>query len=101
MIFKHESTELNSSKFTKNLIKHQTGSVLWHINHWQLFNAKSGLFTHTHMYMIFKHKSTELNSSKFTKNSIKHQTGSVLWHIIHCRLFNAKSFKYIYIKYDF
>ena len=53
------------------------GWVLWHINHWRLFNAKSYLHTFIR-YMC---------------------SGWGLWHINHCRLFNAKSYLHRYIKY--
>ena len=51
--------------------------VLWHINHFWLFIAKSFL------YISIRYKWFDL----------------VLWHINHCCLFNAKSFLYIFIKY--
>ena len=52
--------------------------VLWHINHYRLFNAKSCLYISIR-YMIW--------------------FGWVLWHINHYRLFNAKSTFYIFIQY--
>ena len=53
-------------------------TLLWRINHYRLFNAKSSLHIHI-KYMIW--------------------FGCVLWLINHCRLFNAKSSLHIHIKY--
>ena len=55
------------------------GWVLWHINHFRLFNAKSSLYIYI-KYIWFGWV-------------------GVLWHINNCRLFYAKSSLYIYIKY--
>ena len=55
------------------------GWILWHINHYRLFNAKSSLYIYI-KYIWFS-------------------LVVFLWHINHYRLFNAKSSLYIYIRY--
>ena len=58
------------------------GWVLWHINFYSLFNAKSSLYIYI-KYIWFGWVGL----------------GLVLWHINLYRLFNAKSSLYIYIRY--
>ena len=57
------------------------GLVLWHINQYRLFNAKSSLYIYI----------------KYIGFGLVGFYG--IWHINHCRLFNAKFSLYIYIKY--
>ena len=52
--------------------------VLWHINHWRLFNAKSSFYIYIKYMILF---------------------GLVFWHINPSWLFNAESSLYISIKY--
>ena len=56
-------------------------SVLWYINYWWFFNAKSSLYIY--IYILNTYDLVVLG----------------FWHINHCRLSIAKSFLYIYIMY--
>ena len=86
------------------------GFVLWHINHFRLFNAKSSSYIYIKYigfglvwfygisiivdYWMPKHLYTNiLNIYDFV------WFGLVLWQINHCWLFNATTSLYIYIKY--
>ena len=85
------------------------GRVLWHTNHYRLFNAKSSLYIYIKMYMIwFGWVLWQINHFRLFKAKsslyiyIKIYMiwfGFIWWHINHCRLFNAKSSLYIHIKY--
>ena len=55
------------------------GWVLWHVNHYNLFNVKSSLYAYIQIYMIW--------------------FGWVLLHINRYKLFNVTSSLYIYIIY--
>ena len=50
----------------------QFGLVLWHINNFRLFDAKSSLYRYI-IYMICKHKSAKLNGSKYCYISLTTQ----------------------------
>ena len=75
------------------------GLVLWHINHWRLFHAKSTIYIyiyiHTHIY-IYTHTYTHTHIYIYVCVCV---ILFVLWHINHCRLFNVKPPFNIYFKY--
>ena len=84
------------------------GWVLWHIEYWRLFNAKSSLYIYIKYIWFslagFNGKSTVVGY--LMQNllctyilNIYDLVSLVLWHTKHCWLFNAKSYLYIYIKY--
>ena len=82
--------------------------VLWHINYWRLFNAKSSLSIYTKyiwfglvgFYGISTIVGYLMTNPLYTYIlNIYDLISLVLWHINHCWLFNAKSFLYIYIEY--
>ena len=65
------------------------GCVLWHINHWKIFDAKFSLCICI-KYIWF---------GLVELHGISTLVGWALWHINHCRLFDATSSLYICIKY--
>ena len=83
------------------------GCVLWHINHFRLFNAMSSLYIYIKcigfgwvgFYGISTIVGYLMPNPLYTYILHIYDLVWVLWHINHCRLFNAKSSLYIYIKY--
>ena len=85
------------------------GWVLWHINHYRLFNAKSSLYKYIKyigfglvgFYGILTLVGYLMPNPLYTNILNIYDLvwlGWVLWHISHRWLFNAKSSLYTYIK---
>ena len=86
------------------------GWVLWHINHYRLFNAKSSLYIYIeYIWFLWDGFYGISTIVGYLMPSLLYSCilniydlvglGWVLWHINHCRLFNAKFSLYKYIEY--